>query len=112
MFLADALNSFPAQQQQYLVAQESYRAKVAIFEQKLADHVSNGGSGRRPRQPAKPREPTHPRMRQDELNNFMVLAMALTILLSPVLSEADIDRGESLLKEFVNGYRTVSSGLR
>lgn len=58
-----------------------------------------------------PTEKPKPRMHPDDANNFLKLAAALKIILGRTVQCADLPRAERLLKEYLEGYLSVSLTL-
>lgn len=113
---------------------KDYELKLAAYQQDLAAYESatkptKSSKGKsKARDPAEkveelapPQEPTPPlpplpenldlpapRMKPGEMENFLKLSAALTLLLGRSITKANVDVGCKLLEEYLLGFRQVS----
>lgn len=83
----------------------AYQVKKDSYNEKLREYEEKGGN--RPKAPHVPKQPKRPRMQPEEVSNFMLLVKALTLLLAPSLTLEDLERGDTMLREFLLGFKKV-----
>ena len=109
MFVDDAVKNYPAQLRQYEKAAGKHEVKTKEYQARLQAFINRGPESKmkKPRAPNKLIKPVQPRMRPEESHNFLLLAEALTILLSPSITRRDLDRGDRLLRQYIAGFKKV-----
>lgn len=108
---------------------KTYRAALKNFNTRIKAASRTTGKGKakatdtddapvteadRPIEPTPPKPPSPsnldiplPRIKPGEMENFMKLSAALTILLGRSITKENLDRGCTLLQEYLLGFREV-----
>ncbi|TDL17025.1 hypothetical protein BD410DRAFT_816596 [Rickenella mellea] len=129
LFEDEAVSEFQSAQSRYETAMKVYDAALEKWNASQAggepSHESRGTSTSAPepaptessasRNPKKrkinekptPPKPPSIRMHSDEASNFLRLATALKIILSSSIDEAQLDRAETLLEEYLLGFKEL-----
>lgn len=109
LYAKNAEKDHPRQMELQKIAQDNYEDKLAKHRVKLHEYENRAATSKmtKPRAPNKPKEATKPRMQVGEAENFLKLSSALRLLLAPSLTLQDLDQGDRLLREYMNGFKNV-----
>ncbi|TDL15548.1 hypothetical protein BD410DRAFT_732539 [Rickenella mellea] len=106
LFEDEAVSEFQSAQSRYETAMKVYDAALEKWNASQAGGEPSHENAKKRKINEKPTPPKPPsiRMQSDEASNFLRLATALKIILSSSIDEAQLDRAEALLEEYLLLY--------